>query len=160
WAREARMRRGGVVLLLLFAAAPAARGGDGAPPDAPPCYDTAFLPTADTRVPAFLAAHPEHDGRGVVIAGLDTRVDPGPPPLATTSTGEKKLVDLLDATDDGFVDTSLPLEAVNGVVTGATGRVLDLGAHAKPGDPATLGRIDARAVFPEGLVSRLEAKRR
>src|SRR5438045_656584 len=146
------MRRGLLVLLLLLAATPVATGGDGAPPDAPPGYDAAFLPTADLRVPPFLAEHPEYDGRGVVIAVLDTGVDPGHPRLASTSTGESKLVDLLDATDDGFIDTSIPLEAVDGVVTGATGRVLTLGAHAKPGDPATLGRIDARGVLPEGLV--------
>jgi subtilisin family serine protease len=152
------MRRIALLATTLALAASPARAGDGEPPA--PSPDAAFLPTGDMRVAEFLAAHPQDDGRGVVVAVLDTGVDPGHPRLAKTSTGEPKLLDFLDATDDGIVDTSLALEAEGGQVVGATGRVLSLGAHAKPGDGSTLGRVAARDVLPEGLVERLSAKRK
>lgn len=136
----------------------AAADDAGAPAAGP--LDAAFLPKDDLRVPAFLAAHPEADGRGVVVAVLDTGVDPGHPRLARTTTGERKLLDVLDATDDGIVETPLPAEAVDGTVIGATGRVLDLGKHVRPGHAARLGRIDARTVFPQALVDRLRNRRR
>lgn len=147
-----------LAVLALAALRPATADDAGSPAVGP--LDAAFLPKDDLRVPAFLAAHPEADGRGVVVAVLDTGVDPGHPRLARTTTGERKLVDLLDATDDGIVETPIPVEAVDGIVVGATGRVLDLGAHVRPGRPARLGRIDARSVLPAPLVERLRNRRR
>ena len=135
-----------LAVLALAALRPAVADDAGSPAAGP--LDAAFLPKDDLRVPAFLAAHPEADGRGVVVAVLDTGVDPGHPRLARTTTGERKLVDLLDATDDGIVETPIPVEVVDGTVVGATGRVLDLGEHVRPGRPARLGRIDARSVLP------------
>ena len=135
------------------APAPAPAGPDAAP------LEGAFLPKAETRVTDLLASRPEADGRGVVVAILDTGVDPGHPRLSKTSTGETKLVDFLDATDDGLVQTSIAVDAEDGKLVGATGRLLTLGAHRKAGEPAFLGRIDAAAVLPEELVTRLKGER-
>ena len=148
------------VLALCLLPVATARAGDSPPTAAAPLED-AFLPTVDLHSREFRAAHPEADGRGVIVAVLDTGVDPGHPRLSVTTTGERKLVDLLDATDDGNVALDTAVEAgPGGKVVGATGRLLDLGTHVRPGKEARLGRIDARNVFPTDLADRLRAKRR
>src|SRR5690242_6476944 len=53
-----------------------------APPDM--AYTHGWMPLASTGVERFLRAHPEADGRGVLIGILDTGVDPSVPGLLTT----------------------------------------------------------------------------
>lgn len=59
----------------------------------------AYLPVGETGAASFAAAHPEWDGRGVTIGVLDSGVDLDHPALATTTTGERKIVDWVTATD-------------------------------------------------------------
>jgi hypothetical protein len=72
-----------------------------APPDAAFAHD--WMALGSTRVDRFLEAHPAYDGRGVLIAILDTGIDPGVPGLGTTSTGLPKLLDLRDFSGEGRV---------------------------------------------------------
>jgi len=98
-------------------AAPAPRdsaAADTAEPDdsvrrlAPPAmaYSHGWMPLASTGVDRFLKAHPEYDGRGVLIGILDTGIDPSIPGLGTTSTGSPKVLDLRNFSSEGKVPLS------------------------------------------------------
>jgi subtilisin family serine protease len=87
------------------------------------------MPLYTTGVPQFLAEHPAYDGRGILIAILDSGIDAGIPGLATTSTGERKILDLRDFSGEGRValDRVKPSHdsvTVGGVILGGFGRVL------------------------------------
>lgn len=60
-----------------------------------PCVVTRKLGNATTR-----QAHPEYDGRGVVVAIFDTGVDPGAAGLQTTPDGRPKIIDILVRADN------------------------------------------------------------
>jgi subtilisin family serine protease len=62
-----------------------------------------LMPLRSTGVDRFLRLHPTYDGRGVVIAVLDGGIDPGIPGLRTTSTGERKILDLRDFSGEGII---------------------------------------------------------
>ncbi|HJR17555.1 MAG TPA: S8 family serine peptidase [Gemmatimonadales bacterium] len=70
-----------------------------------------WMPLASTGVNEFLRLHPTYDGRGILIAILDTGIDPQISGLTLTSTDAPKLVDLRDFSDEGAV----ALQAVNAV---------------------------------------------
>ncbi len=84
-------------------------GGQVAPtPQTPPGKNTPavnpYMPTGDIGSPQFVAAHPTWDGRGTTIGIIDSGVDFGHPALQTTSTGERKIVDWVTATDPTFTN--------------------------------------------------------
>ena len=83
-----------------------------------------YNPSFETGAVDFVKQHPKADGRGVTIGILDSGVDLGHPALQKTTTGERKIVDWVTATDpvaDGdatwrrmSLDVSGPTFAVNG----------------------------------------------
>lgn len=79
-------------------AAGAAKAAVAAPgagtPDSNP-----YMPTRDIGSIAFKKTNPTWDGRGITIGVIDSGVDLDHPALQTTSTGERKIVDWVTATD-------------------------------------------------------------
>ncbi|HEU5040886.1 MAG TPA: S8 family serine peptidase, partial [Gemmatimonadales bacterium] len=72
-----------------------------APPELAVAND--WMPLASTGAARFRTDHPTADGRGVLIAILDTGVDPAVPGLATTTTSQPKIADLRDFSGEGTV---------------------------------------------------------
>ncbi|MFC8076279.1 S8 family serine peptidase [Streptomyces sp. NPDC057307] len=58
-----------------------------------------YNPSFETGAVDFVKQNPKADGRGVTIGILDSGVDLGHPSLQKTSTGERKIVDWVTATD-------------------------------------------------------------
>mgnify|MGYP001182175851 CR=1 FL=1 len=122
-------RRGALALGTLLtachpsAAPPAPEPRDGPPPTAPveagpvprpllppqDAFRRGWMPIQTTGVPEFLALHPTYDGQGVLIAILDSGLDPGIPGLETTTRGARKLLDLRDFSGEGRIRLT-PLE--------------------------------------------------
>lgn len=83
-----------------------------------------YNPSFETGAVDFVKEHPKADGRGVTIGILDSGIDVGHPALQKTTTGERKIVDWVTATDpvadgDGTwrrmsLDVSGPTFTVNG----------------------------------------------
>ncbi|RSS82028.1 S8 family serine peptidase [Streptomyces sp. WAC06614] len=58
-----------------------------------------YNPSFETGAVDFVQHNPQADGRGVTIGILDSGVDLGHPALQKTTTGERKIVDWVTATD-------------------------------------------------------------
>jgi subtilisin family serine protease len=96
----------------------AAAGTVAAPGPSTPAANP-YMPTAETGAVAFKKAHPTWDGRGVTIGVLDAGVDLDNPALQKTSTGDRKIVDWVTATDPLF-DSDGTWRAMLTEVTGPT----------------------------------------
>ncbi|NJP53291.1 S8 family serine peptidase [Streptomyces sp. SBST2-5] len=82
--------------------AKAAGGQKGKPYPAPGKHTPAknpYNPSFETGAVDFVKHHPKADGRGITIGILDSGVDLGHPALQKTTTGERKIVDWVTATD-------------------------------------------------------------
>lgn len=62
-----------------------------------------LMPLKSAGVDLFRAAHPTYDGRGILIAILDSGIDPGVPGLTVTSTGAPKVIELRDFSGEGRI---------------------------------------------------------
>ena len=66
-------------------------------------FRAGMMPLGSSGIPRFAAEHPAFDGRGVLIAILDSGIDPSVPGLQTTSEGLPKLLDLRDFSGEGRI---------------------------------------------------------
>ncbi|MFJ6011592.1 S8 family serine peptidase [Streptomyces sp. NPDC092952] len=84
-----------------------------------------YNPSFETGAVDFVKQNPKADGRGVTIGILDSGVDLGHPALQKTTTGERKIVDWVTATDpvsDGDGTWLRMTDAVSGPVFTYKGR--------------------------------------
>lgn len=139
------------VAFLLAASAPAAE----------PFPSQGILPKDETGAARFREQFPDYDGRGIVVAILDTGVDPGAPGLQYTPDGRPKIVDVVDATGSGDVDMSTVRTAADGLLEGLSGRRLKVPADwSNPTGEFRLGLKRADELFPRALTQRLRRQRR
>ncbi|CAN0084155.1 unnamed protein product, partial [Scytosiphon promiscuus] len=145
-------------------------GGSGGDKDFPVL---GLLPKQETEAWDFVKAFPEYDGRGVKVAIFDTGVDPAASGLQVCPDGSPKVVDIVDCTGSGDVDTSTVIkgEAVtttantaDGVVReikGLSGRTLRLNPKwSNPSGEWRVGIKRAYELFPKALVARVKGERR
>src|SRR2546425_5392392 len=78
-----------------------------------------LMPLHSAGVDDFRARHPTYDGRGVLIAILDTGVDPGVEGLIVTSTGAPKTLDGRDFSGEGVVRLAPVTATGDGTISGA-----------------------------------------
>ena len=133
------------------AAASKGKGKTPAPYPAPGATtpaDNPYMPTADTGSVKFKENHPEWDGRGTTIGILDSGVDLDNPALQTTSTGERKIVDWVTATDP-LLDGDSTWRAMRTDAVGPSGDVPGPHLHAarpaatrSPGSPRAITAAD------------------
>ena len=120
------------------------------------------LPKAEIQATQFLEQHPAFDGTGVVIAIFDTGVDPGAAGLEITPDGRKKIIDVVDCTGSGDVDTSTVVNMdESGCIKGVLGNSLRVNPEWKnPSGQWHVGAKPAFQLFPGGLKQRIKEERR
>ncbi|GAA2928475.1 MULTISPECIES: S8 family serine peptidase [Streptomycetaceae] len=74
-----------------------------------------YNPSFETGAVDFVKQHPKADGRGITIGVLDSGVDIAHPALQKTTTGERKIVDWVTATDPVNDGDGTWLKMVEGV---------------------------------------------
>ncbi len=119
-----------------------------------------FIPKRETGALQFIQDHPSWDGRNTVIAVFDSGVDPAALDLQTTTTGERKVLDVIDASGSGDVDMNRVEDwpSDNGLI-GLTGRELTL-PELNPADgKIRLGVKRADALFNRRVLNRIRDHR-
>ncbi|XP_061350960.1 tripeptidyl-peptidase 2 isoform X2 [Gastrolobium bilobum] len=121
-----------------------------------------LMPKKEIGADRFLDAHPEYDGRGSLIAIFDSGVDPAAAGLQVTSDGKPKVLDVIDCTGSGDVDTSKVVKAdADGRICGASGASLVINTSWKnPSGEWHVGYKLVYELFTEDLTSRLKKERK
>ena len=118
-------------------------------------------PRCETGVDALQSRHPDFDGRDTIIAVLDTGVDPAADGLQVTSTGKRKVIELMDCTGAGDVDTSTVVTAQDGVIIGLSGRKLKIpDGWTNPSGKYHIGLKNIFELYSKGLRDRLKKVRK
>jgi subtilisin family serine protease len=113
------------------------------------------MPLRSLGVEEFLREHPTYDGRGVLIAILDGGVDPGVPGLARTSTGERKVIDVVDFSGEGRVALE-PLDLAGDGSARIGGRVLaGMGRIRRLASPPFYGGVLREGPLGQGAAADL-----
>ncbi|GAB4858273.1 tripeptidyl-peptidase II Tpp2 [Ancistrocladus abbreviatus] len=121
-----------------------------------------LMPKKEIGADRFIEANPEHDGRGVIIAIFDSGVDPAAAGLQVTSDGKPKVLDVLDCTGSGDVETSTVVKAdADGHIHGASGATLVVNSSWKnPSGEWHVGYKLVYELFTNTLTSRLKEERK
>ncbi|CAH1153592.1 unnamed protein product [Phaedon cochleariae] len=115
--------------------------------------------SAETGVLSFLSKYPNYDGRGVVIAILDSGIDPGAPGLQKTSDGKTKIVERFDCSGCGDVNTTNIVTSIEGVITTLTGKKLKIpSSWNNPDNTYRIGVKHAFDLYPDRLKERMKSE--
>ncbi|KAL1831481.1 hypothetical protein ACET3Z_001132 [Daucus carota] len=117
-----------------------------------------LMPKKEIAADRFVESHPEFDGRGVLIAIFDSGVDPAAAGLQVTSDGKPKILDVLDCTGSGDIDTSTVVKAdANCCIRGGSGASLVVNSSWKnPTGEWHVGYKLVYELFTDTLTSRLK----
>lgn len=121
-----------------------------------------LMPKKEIGVDRFLYSNPNYDGRGALIAIFDSGVDPAVDGLQVTTDGKPKILDVIDCTGSGDIDTSKVVKAdADGCISAASGASLVINTSWKnPSGEWHVGYKLVYELFTEDLTSRLKKERR
>lgn len=121
---------------------------------------SALIPKREVGADVFIAENPTYDGRDVIIAVFDTGVDPAAAGLRVTTTGKRKVIDIIDGSGSGDVNTSKIVERnEDGTLAGLTGLTLTLPENVQNSTSEfRVGMKPAEELFPSGALARLKAQ--
>uniref|UniRef100_A0A2P2I7P3 Tripeptidyl-peptidase 2 n=1 Tax=Hirondellea gigas TaxID=1518452 RepID=A0A2P2I7P3_9CRUS len=123
---------------------------------------SSLLPRKETGIVSFLNQYPKYDGSGVIIAIFDSGVDPAASGLQSIGDGVVKVIDRLDASGAGDVDTStLGRLSADGTLTSITGKTLHVPSNwTNPTGEYHIGVKTAYSLYPTKLKDRIVKERR
>ncbi|XP_047941197.1 tripeptidyl-peptidase 2 isoform X1 [Salvia hispanica] len=121
-----------------------------------------LMPKKEIAADRFVKEHPEYDGRGVIVAIFDSGVDPAAVGLEVTSDGKPKVLDVIDCTGSGDIDTSTIVKADDsGCIKGTSGNSLVVNSSWK--NPSGEWHVGCKLVyelFTSTLTDRLKKERK
>ncbi|KAK8710528.1 hypothetical protein V6N13_145848 [Hibiscus sabdariffa] len=121
-----------------------------------------LMPKKEIGADRFIESHPNYDGRGALIAIFDSGVDPAAAGLQITSDGKPKILDVIDCSGSGDVDTSKVVKADgDGRICGASGASLVVNSSWKnPSGDWHVGYKLVYELFTDTLTKRLKKERK
>ncbi|KAG8381312.1 hypothetical protein BUALT_Bualt06G0109300 [Buddleja alternifolia] len=121
-----------------------------------------LMPKKEIAADRFIEAHPEYDGRGALIAIFDSGVDPAAAGLKVTSEGKPKILDVIDCTGSGDIDTSTVVKADDdGRILGTSGNSFVVNSSWKnPSGEWHVGYKLVYELFTNTLTKRLKKERK
>jgi len=119
---------------------------------------SALIPKREVGADTFIRDNPTYDGRDVIIAIFDTGVDPAAADLQVTTTGQRKILDIIDGSGAGDVKLSDPIKPDDeGNLPGQSGLTLKIPENlTNPTGEFRLGLKPAREMFNGDVLARLQ----
>lgn len=122
-----------------------------------------LLPKRETQIEAFLRKYPHYNGDGTLIAIFDSGIDPGAPGFEKTPSGKRKVIDVIDCSGCGDVDTSttVTMNTEDNTIEGCTGRKLKIPENwTNPSGNYFVGSKRLYSLFPSSPLRRVKNEKK